>query len=210
MNGRSKPTYNELGFEPVVWPRVYDRLRLDVSSDYVAPSTDPDTLPPELPIVQSDRPRVTQPGLQYETWRYLSTVVGPTSQHKLLVACLDTGCVMTIIDADLARSLDLPLHKCTPVPVAGIGSRHLSSAFVSFDVFFRGSENAARIPVEAHLVDNLKAKLLIGMDIMGHEGFRLDLDARKLKISSCLNIEIPIAIHAGRRTRHVAPTGSSR
>jgi hypothetical protein len=27
---------------------------------------------------------------------------------------------MTIIDADLAKSLDLPLQKCTPVPVAGM------------------------------------------------------------------------------------------
>ena len=103
---------------------------------------------------------------------------------------------MTIIDADLAKSLDLPLQKCTPVPVAGIGSRHLSSAFVSFDVFFRGSENVACIRVEAHLVDNLKAKLLIGMDLMGHEGFRLDLDAKKLRISSCMNIEIPIVFQA--------------
>jgi hypothetical protein len=109
---------------------------------------------------------------------------------------LSTGWVMTIIDADLAKSLDLPLQKCTPVPVAGIGSRHLSSAFVSFDVFFRGSENVACIRVEAHLVDNLKAKLLIGMDLMGHEGFRLDLDAKKLRISSCMNIEIPIVFQA--------------
>jgi hypothetical protein len=33
--------------------------------------------------------------------------------------------------------------------------------------------------IEAHLVGNLKAKLLIGMDVMGHEAFRLDLDAKK-------------------------------
>ena len=73
---------------------------------------------------------------------------------RLLVACLDTGCVMTIIDADLAKSLGLPLQKCTPVPVAGIGSRHLSSAFVSFDTFFRGADNAACIRIEAHLCED--------------------------------------------------------
>jgi hypothetical protein len=55
------------------------------------------------------------------------------------------------------------------VPVAGIGSRHLSSAFVSFDVFFRGPEYTACIHIEARLVENLKAKLLIGMDVMGHD-----------------------------------------
>ncbi|KAJ5944494.1 hypothetical protein N7516_004662 [Penicillium verrucosum] len=100
------------------------------------------------------------------------------------------------MDADLAKSLGLSLQKCTPVPVAGIGSRHLSSAFVSFDVFFRGVDNVARIPIEAHLVENLKAKLLIGMDIMGHEGFRLDFDAKTVKIPSCMGLEVPVSLHS--------------
>ncbi|KAG0156744.1 hypothetical protein PDIDSM_3925 [Penicillium digitatum] len=105
--------------------------------------TETDALPPDLPIIRSDRARATQPGKAYKSWRYASTVVGLIDQHKLLVACLDTGCVMTIIDADLAKSLGIPLQKCIPVPVAGIGSRHLSSAYVSFDAFFRGADNAA-------------------------------------------------------------------
>ena len=82
------------------------------------------------------------------------------------------------------------------MPVAGIGSRHLSSAFVSFDAFFHNTDNAACIRIEAHLVENLKAKLLIGMDVMGHEGFRLDFDAKTIRIPSCMGIEIPIAIHS--------------
>ncbi|QQK41290.1 reverse transcriptase [Penicillium digitatum] len=158
--------------------------------------TETDALPPDLPIIRSDRARATQPGMAYKSWRYASTVVGLIDQHKLLVACLDTGCVMTIIDADLAKSLGIPLQKCTPVPVAGIGSRHLSSAFVSFDAFFRGADNAACIRIEAHLVENLKAKLLIGMDVIGHEGFRLDFDAKTVKIPSCMGLEIPISTHA--------------
>jgi dUTPase len=165
---------------------------------YVSPpaADSPDALPQELPVITSDRPRTSQPGMAYKTWRYASTVVGLTNQQKLLVACLDTGCVMTIIDADLAKSLKLPLQKCTPVPVAGIGSRHLSSAFVSFDVYFRGADNAACVRVDAHLVENLKAKLLIGMDVMGHEGFRLDFDSKTVKIPSCMNLSVPISTHA--------------
>ncbi|KAJ5248215.1 hypothetical protein N7524_012175 [Penicillium chrysogenum] len=62
-------------------------------------------------------------------------------------------------------------------------------------------------PIEAYLVDNLKANLLIGMDVMGHEGFRLDLDAKTLRISSCMNIEIPIVIHA--KPHHAAQRGTT-
>jgi hypothetical protein len=75
----------------------------------------------------------------------------------------------------------------SPAQLRNIPS-HLSSAFVSFDTFFRGADNAACIRIEAHLVENLKAKLLIGMDIMGHEGFRLDFDAKTLKIPSCMGM----------------------
>jgi hypothetical protein len=47
--------------------------------------------------------------------------------------------------------------------------------------FFRVKIYPSTLPgsIEAHLVGNLKAKLLIGMDVMGHEAFRLDLDAKK-------------------------------
>ena len=80
--------------------------------------------------------------------------------------------------------------------MVGIGSRHLLLAFVSFDAFFRGSDNAACVRIEAYLVDNLKAKLLIGMDVMGHEGFCLDFDAKTVKIPSCMGLTVPISTHA--------------
>lgn len=82
------------------------------------------------------------------------------------------------------------------MPVADIGSRHLSSAFVSFDTFFRGADNAACIRIEGHLVDNLKAKLLIGMDVMAHESFRLDFGAKTVKIPSCMGLTVSISTHA--------------
>ncbi|KAJ6156792.1 hypothetical protein N7497_005677 [Penicillium chrysogenum] len=89
-----------------------------------------------------------------------------------------------LAEEDIVSALMLP--RWAPTQLRNIPS-HLSSAFVSFDTFFRGADNAACIRIEAHLVENLKAKLLIGMDIMGHEGFRLDFDAKTLKIpsSSC-------------------------
>ena len=109
---------------------------------------------------------------------------------------LDTSYVMTIIDADLAKSLDLPLQKYTLVPVASIGSRYLSSVFITFDIFFRGTDSVARIPIEAYLVQNLRAKLLIGIDVIGYEDFRLDFDTNTVRISSCINLSVPISAYS--------------
>ncbi|KAJ5842655.1 uncharacterized protein N7525_000396 [Penicillium rubens] len=70
-----------------------------------------------------------------------------------MALCLDSRRLDDLAEA--ASSLS-GYRQCIPVPVADIGSRHLSSAFVSFDTFFRGADNAACIRIEAHLVDNPK------------------------------------------------------
>ncbi|KAJ5968897.1 hypothetical protein N7501_005145 [Penicillium viridicatum] len=93
------------------------------------------------------------------------------------------------------------ITKSTPVPVTGIGSRHLFSAFVSFDAFFRGADNVACIRIKADLVENLKTKLLIGMDVMGHEGFCLDFDAKTIKIPISIHSKPP---HAAQRAVYAA------
>ncbi|KAG0159222.1 hypothetical protein PDIDSM_6743 [Penicillium digitatum] len=41
------------------------------------------------------------------------------------------------------------------------------------------------------------------MDVIGHEGFRLDFNAKTVKIPSCMGLEIPISTHA--KPHHAAP-----
>lgn len=71
-----------------------------------------------------------------------------------------------------------------------------------FDAYFRGADNVACIHIEAHLVENLKAKLLVGMDVIGHEGFRLDFHVKTVKIPSYIGLEVPISTYA--KPYHVA------
>lgn len=46
------------------------------------------------------------------------------------------------------------------------------------------------------MVENLKAKLLIEMDAMGHEVFRLNSDSKTVKTTSCMGLTVPISMHA--------------
>lgn len=48
--------------------------------------------------------------------------------------------------------------------MAGIGSRYISSKYIDLPIFFSGDDNIARIDIEAHMVDNVAARLLLGMD----------------------------------------------
>lgn len=80
--------------------------------------------------------------------------------------------------------------------MSGIGSQHLSNQFVKIPVFFIGAKAMARVWIEAHIVDDLKAKLLVGTDVMGPEGFILDFARSQVVIESCDNMTFPVALHA--------------
>ena len=49
----------------------------------------------------------------------------------------------------------------------------------------------ASIEREFHVVDDLTAKALIGIDIMKPEGIVLDLENDAMKTGSCQNLDIP-------------------
>lgn len=57
-------------------------------------------------------------------------------------------------------------------------------------------ENTAKLNIEAYLVDNLRANLLIGSDVAGLEGFRIDLEIKQIRIASCMGVTFLVVIHA--------------
>ncbi|KAJ5675356.1 hypothetical protein N7462_008253 [Penicillium macrosclerotiorum] len=157
---------------------------------------------PGIAIVDSNRRPNHIPGYAFRSWRYATVAVGLGSIDKLVTCCLDTGCVMTLIDSELARKLDTTVRRISPIPVSGIGSQHVSNAYIQIDLYFAGNRPStaeqaiAKVPIEAHLVDNLKAQLLIGIDVLGPEGFAIDFASRFVCIDSCDGISFPIGIYA--------------
>ncbi|KAJ5328946.1 hypothetical protein N7452_009336 [Penicillium brevicompactum] len=137
-------------------------------------------------------------GIAYRTWQYLTTQVSlMTPISPTVQVCLDTGCQMTLIDASLARSLDTPILRMTePVQVHGIGSKHKSDEYIRVPVFFPGHDSVAKIVVEAYLVDSLRASMLIGIDVLATQGFRLDLEKRQVRIASCMGTVFDVDVKA--------------
>ncbi|CAG8239687.1 unnamed protein product [Penicillium salamii] len=81
-----------------------------------------------LPLIKSSRDYNTaQPGLGFRSWRYATAPVALGDQYNLVTCCLDTGCVMTLIDTELAKSIATPI-SCAPISVSGIGSHHESTS----------------------------------------------------------------------------------
>lgn len=108
--------------------------------------------------------------------------------------CLNTGCGVTLVDRTwlLQKLPNVKLSKMsTPLKVRGIrSSRHESNEFALTALFFMRKDTAkrvvfARIDRKLHLVDELKANMLIGNDIIGPEEISIDIAGQTAFIFSC-------------------------
>ncbi len=155
-------------------------------------------------------------GLAFRGWTYATATVTlapdhlPPDSNLESTAYLDTGCGVTLVDKGwLAKYL--PAQKIstmsTPLKVRGIGaSKHESGEFAVLSLYFPGKDNAgqlvyASLTCKIHLVEDLRANLLIGNDIMSPEGFVIDVKGKKALISSC---EVTVPIDARQRGQFLA------
>ncbi len=139
-------------------------------------------------------------GLAFRGWTYATAAVTlvpqvlPLESDPSAMACLDTGCGVTLVDKDwLLRRLPGQKIKemSTPLKVRGIGaSRHESNQFAELSLFFprentEGEMIYASIKCELHLVEALRANILIGNDILALEGFVIDVGLGHAVVGSC-------------------------
>lgn len=74
----------------------------------------------------------------------------------------------------------------TPIPVRGYGSdKHMTSEYVIVPIHLIGTEVEAVVTREAHLVDGLRAKMLVGMDVMGPDQIDIITSKKQAVIGAC-------------------------
>lgn len=158
--------------------------------------------PPSPRPILCSAAKLSTPGssLAFRGWSYATTSI--TFDPALLPAisnpdtsiCLDTGCGVSLVDKTwLAKKHPSQKISTMPVPlkVRGIGaSRHESKEFALTTLYIpgldrEGSEVYTCIKCELHLVEGLKANMLIGNDILCTEGFTINLASISAHISSC-------------------------
>ena len=126
---------------------------------------------------------------------YLRAMVKLSPRAIGELVCWDTGCSVTLIDRAFLET-QLPRHRILqkdhPLLVRGIGANHHSTTqYVNLDIYVPGHHDSDGRPVEALLrhqafvVDNLRAKMLIGMDILASEDVDLLISTRSGHIGTC-------------------------
>ena len=145
-------------------------------------------------------------GYAFRGFHYVTAMVQLFFLGLLFDLCFDTGCTMSLIDRKFLRENhpDAEIKKMpTPMTVKGIGSkRHEASEYVRIKMYLPSKNGSvALLERELHVVDNLTAKALIGIDIMKPKGIIVDLQNDVMKIGSCQDLEVPIVVASkGSRT----------
>ena len=108
--------------------------------------------------------------------------------------CLDTGCGVTLIDRVWLTKLlsnAILAKMASPLRVQGVGFlQHETSEYLVTPCYFpgidkHGNKVLACVRREIHIVDGLRAKMLIGNDFIGLEGITIDVAREKAYITSC-------------------------
>ena len=104
---------------------------------------------------------------------------------------------MSIIDREflLKQAPEIMIRRmASPIMVRGVGQgMHNCNEFAQLDLYLQGNP-IALIHRDVHIVDGLKAKLLIEMEIIGPERIILDIPQRVAIIRSCKDTRIPITV----------------
>ena len=177
------------------------RMRTDLAVATTNPLTDSAPASAEPEVITSMSTNTPREGYAFRSFHYVTAMIQLFLSGMLFDLCFDTGCTMSLIDRKFLRD-NHPAAEIkkmpTPMTVKGIGSKkHEASEYARIKMYLpskNGSGTVALIEREFHVVDDLTAKALIGIDILKPEGIILDLQNDVMKIGSCRNLEVPIIV----------------
>ena len=148
-------------------------------------------------------------GKVFRKFHYATCRASLSLNSVLEQICLDSGCTMTIGDREWIKKLrpDLEIHRMKdPITVRAIGTaKYPTDEYVILNIYMPGLVNGkvevVQITAEVHLVRSLKARLLIGVDVLDSEGMDISFRDRSLTVNGEEGWKTSIHVHAKDNTR---------
>ena len=132
-------------------------------------------------------------------WCYATAQVQLMQDGPCQHDCLDTDCTMSLIDQNFLKtyvSEAFIKQTVSPISVHSISTAtHQANEYALLTLYLPTKDGwTAVIEWEFHLIDSLKANILIGMDVMGSEDINVLINCWVTTIGSCNDIKIAIFI----------------
>lgn len=149
-------------------------------------------------IVQSVSEPVPGTGFAFRNYHYAITHLSWKPAGEKKESCADAGCTMTMADRTFVPAESQIKKMASKIPIRGLGSKiHHSDEFAVLTFYMEGvlpdgTRAFAKITREIHIVDDLKAGMLIGADILTPERMVIDFATQTITIGSCRNMAVPM------------------
>ena len=163
---------------------------------------------PARRVVRSTAPPDSAPGFGFRSWRYarVKANINPATPEILDDICTDSGAGPSMADRSFlqARISDYAskvLRKEEPLKINGIGSAAVeTNEYIPIDFTIPGEVDGeaanATFTRHVYIVENLKANILLGNDILGPEDIVPHVGKGKVTIGSCGNFSAPLTVVA--------------
>lgn len=167
------------------------------------------------PTIQSDAKQDDPTGAGFRTYKHASVSASTADDAtRLNDHCADSGCPGSMVDREFL-AIEVPDYRQkssprTPLNVRGIGNAMVTSTEhlpLTFKVpgTVNGKPAVACFTRMVNIVDGLKAKMLIGNDILCPERITLNMGQELMIIGSCQNLVAKLTVtHKGIPVRRVA------
>lgn len=149
-------------------------------------------------IVQSVSEPVPGTGFAFRNYHYAITHISWEPAGEKKESCADAGCTMTMADRTFVPTNTQIKKMSSKIPIRGLGSKiHHSDEFAVLTFYMEGvlpegTRAFAKITREVHIVDDLKAGMLIGSDILTPERMVIDFATQTITIGSCRSMAVPM------------------
>lgn len=152
-------------------------------------------------IISQARPDCSK-GLAFLSWHYATFAARLEENGAEHDLCGDTGCIMSLVDRKFLQK-NLPglqiLQSNAEITVRGIGAyTHLCSEYTIVTIYVPGNIDGRRVLAsithQLHIVKNLQAEILVGMDILSPENAVIDIGRQKLTLPLCRNLQTDLTI----------------
>lgn len=123
---------------------------------------------------------------------------------RVQTVCLNTGCTMSLVDQSFLKlllSIVKLMNLKESITVCGISSTtHPCNEFVYLSIYVQGKSKGisriASIKRDFHIVEKLKAKMLLSMDIIGPEQINTNIKKRIVIIGRYETFKIGLSVIA--------------
>jgi hypothetical protein len=142
--------------------------------------------------------------LAFRSWHFVTFVARISKNESLNELCANFECIMSLIDrAYLMKILsEILIHDVeNSVTIRDIDiATHNCFEYVTLELFISDyirnsrSKDIATLTRQAHVVNNLRAKFLMSMNILESEKIILNISRRKMILSLCENLKIDIRV----------------